>query len=80
MRLKPKSLQGRLLVGILATLAVTLAAGGLLIYRVVDAHLREEFDLALEEKVRFYATTLSLRSGNPRWRMARPNGSASATR
>ena len=69
MRLKPKSLQGRLLVGILATLAVTLAAGGLLIYRVVDAHLREEFDLALEEKVRFYATTLSLRSGNPRWRM-----------
>ena len=69
MRLKPKSLQGRLLLGILATLAVTLAAGGLVIYRVVDSQLRREFDLALEEKERFYATTLSLRSGKPIWRM-----------
>ena len=69
MRLKPKSLQGRLLLGILATLAFTLAGGGVLVYRVVDTQLREEFDLALEEKLRFYSTTLSLRNGTPKWRM-----------
>ena len=69
MRLKPKSLQGRLLLGILAILGLTLAGGGVLIYRVVDTRLRAEFDLALEEKLRFYSTTLTLRNGTPKWRM-----------
>ncbi|MDB6070673.1 MAG: cusS [Verrucomicrobiales bacterium] len=69
MRLKPKSLQGRLLFGILASLTVTLALGGVVIYRVVDSHLREEFDSALEEKLRFYETTFSLREGMPKWNM-----------
>ena len=63
MRLKPKSLQGRLLLGILASLTLTLGLGGVVIYRVVDAQLREEFDLGLEEKLRFYATTLKLSNG-----------------
>ena len=69
MRLKPKSLQGRLLLGILATLAMTLACGGLLVYRVIDSHLREEFDLGLEEKLRFYATTLKLSGGKTSMKM-----------
>lgn len=69
MRLKPKSLQGRLLFGILASLTVTLALGGVVIYRVVDSHLRDEFDSALEEKLRFYETTFSLREGMPKWNM-----------
>ena len=69
MRLKPKSLQGRLLLGILASLTLTLALGGVVVYRVIDAHLREEFDLALEEKLRFYATTLSLNEGKAVWKM-----------
>ncbi len=63
MRLKPKSLQGRLLLGILVSLTLTLGLGGIVIYRVVDAHLREEFDLGLEQKLRFYATTLKLANG-----------------
>ena len=69
MRLKPKSLQGRLLLGILASLTLTLALGGVVVYRVIDSHLREEFDHALEEKLRFYATTLSLTEGKAVWKM-----------
>lgn len=73
MRLQPKSLQSRLLLGILASLTVTLAMGGFVIYRDVDAHLREEFDVALEEKLRFYATTISIRSGIVQYRMGQAN-------
>jgi len=69
MRLKPKSLQGRLLLGILASLTLTLALGGVVVYRVIDTHLREEFDHGLEEKLRFYETTLFLRDGQPKWKM-----------
>ena len=65
MRLKPKSLQGRLLLGILASLTFTLALGGVVIYGVVNTHLREEFDYSLEGKLRFYETTMSLRAGMP---------------
>ena len=69
MRLKPKSLQGRLLLGILASLTFTLALGGVVVYGVVNAHLREEFDYSLEGKLRFYETTMSLRAGMPKWNM-----------
>lgn len=69
MRLKPKSLQGRLLLGILASLTLTLALGGVVVYRVIDSHLREEFDVGLEEKLRFYEATMSLRAGMPKWNM-----------
>ncbi len=69
MKLQPKSLQSRLLLGLFASLALTLGLGGLLVYRVVDRHLREEFDFALEEKLRFYATTLAIRGGIPKWKM-----------
>jgi signal transduction histidine kinase len=69
MPLKPKSLEGRLLLGILATLTLTLALGGVVVYRVVDGHLREEFDASLEEKLLFYQTTLVLRNGEPKWKM-----------
>jgi len=69
MRLKPKSLQGRLLLGILVSLTLTLALGGMVVYRVIDAHLREEFDLVLEEKLRFYEITTYLNGGFPKYRM-----------
>ncbi len=69
MRLKPKSLQGRLLLGILLSLACTLALGGVVVYSVVDARLREDFDDGLEEKLNFYRTTLFLQEGKPKWRM-----------
>ena len=69
MRLKPKSLQGRLLLGILASLTLTLALGGVVVYGVVNANLREEFDFSLEGKLRFYETTMSLRAGMPKWNM-----------
>ncbi len=69
MRLKPKSLQGRLLLGILASLTLTLAFGGFVIYRVIDAHLRREFDSGLEEKLRFHEATMSLKAGMPKWKM-----------
>ncbi len=69
MKLQPKSLQGRLLLGIFASLTLTLSLGGLVVYRVVDSHLREEFDFALEEKLRFYETTLAIRQGIPKWKM-----------
>lgn len=69
MNLQPKSLQGRLLGGIFASLTLTLGVGGLVVYRVVDSHLREEFDFALQEKLRFYETTLAIRGGIPKWKM-----------
>lgn len=71
MRLKPKSLQGRLLLGILASLALTLALGGVVVYRVIDAHLREEFDSALVEKLRFYESTTYLKNGFPNYNMGK---------
>lgn len=71
MRLKPKSLVGRLLVGILATLALTLALGGVVVYGVVDSYLRKEFDSTLAEKLRFYQSTLVLDHGVPKWKMGR---------
>ncbi|MES2705919.1 MAG: HAMP domain-containing sensor histidine kinase [Verrucomicrobiota bacterium] len=57
---RPKSLQGRLLLGIFACLTATLAVGGVLVHRVIDARLREEFDSGLTEKLRFYTTTMKL--------------------
>lgn len=57
---RPKSLQGRLLLGILASLTATLVVGGVLVYRVIDAHLREEFDSALREKVSYYLPTMEI--------------------
>lgn len=69
--LRPKSLQGRLLLGILACLTATLAVGGVVVYRVIDAHLREEFDATLREKLRFYTITMNITSSSqaPSWRM-----------
>jgi signal transduction histidine kinase len=74
MRLKPMSLQNRLLLGILISLTLTLALGGVIVYRMVNAELRREFDAGLLDKLRFYETTVSLGtvkgvSGFPKYRM-----------
>ncbi|RYD35439.1 MAG: hypothetical protein EOP86_08460 [Verrucomicrobiaceae bacterium] len=69
MPLRPKSLQGRLLLGILVCLTATLALGGVVVYRVIDAHLREEFDTALKEKLRFYAITIKFISEDKPFQM-----------
>ena len=74
MRLKPKSLQSRLLLGILGSLTLTLAVGGFIVYRMVDDQLRKEFDAGLLDKLRFYETTTRLVtkdgvSGFPKLRM-----------
>lgn len=66
--LRPKSLQGRLLLGIFACLTATLAVGGVVVYRVINAHLREEFDLGLRDKVNFYSGPMVVQNGMAGWK------------
>lgn len=58
----PRSLQNRLLLSFLVSMTVILAAGGFVIYKVIDRHLDSENDALLRDRLAFYETTLGLKS------------------
>jgi hypothetical protein len=71
MNMKPHSLQNRLLLGILLCMTVLLLGGGVVVYRVIGAHVRDEADALLTDRLNFYRATLRLKAnGLPAFNMA----------
>jgi len=69
--MKPHSLQNRLLLGILLCMTVLLLVGGVVVYRVIGAHVRDEADALLTDRLNFYRATLRLKAnGLPAFNMA----------
>ena len=69
--MKPHSLQNRLLLGILLCMTVLLLGGGVVVYRVIGAHVRDEADALLTDRLNFYRATLRLKAnGLPAFNMA----------
>jgi signal transduction histidine kinase len=71
LNMKPHSLQNRLLLGILLCMTVLLLGGGVVVYRVIGAHVRDEADALLTDRLNFYRATLRLKAnGLPAFNMA----------
>lgn len=70
LRLVPRSLKYRLLLAFLVGMIVIEAGASYLAYRLMERHTWEEFDRMLEDKVRFYRSTLFFdHKGIASWRM-----------
>lgn len=62
----PRSLQNRLLLGIVVCLSAILAAGSYVAYRAMERYLRTEMDSTLRDRVRFYQASIIMKDGYPK--------------